>query len=40
MKKLLLFFLITLAVFSCGKKNRGELIGIKQKNGSLKNLMG
>ena len=31
MKKLLLFFLITLAVFSCGKKNRGELIGIKQK---------
>ena len=31
MKKLLLFSLIILAVFSCGKKNRGELIGIKQK---------
>ena len=31
MKKLVLFVLVVLSIASCGKKNRGELIGVKQK---------
>ncbi len=31
MKRLLIVTLVVLSVLSCGKKNRGELIGVKQK---------
>ena len=31
MKKLLVLLTLSLLVLSCGSKNRGELIGVKQK---------
>ena len=31
MKRLLVLLIISLLVVSCGSKNRGELIGVKQK---------
>ena len=31
MKRLLVFLIVSVTVLSCGSKNRGELIGVKQK---------
>lgn len=40
MKKLLVALALGFVLVSCGNKNRGELIGVKQKSGSGKNPMG
>jgi hypothetical protein len=40
MKRLLVALALSLVIVSCGNKNRGELIGVKQKKWLGKNPMG
>ena len=41
MKKILAIFAVTALLVSCSSNlDRGELVGAKAKNGTLKNLMG